>query len=89
MSRLRVSNAASIWLVLCGLSVFSVMQLAKSEWSWAVTVLIVSVAAVKARLVIHHYMEADRARAVWRTLYNVWNVAAAATIIIGYMLAWR
>jgi hypothetical protein len=44
-------------------------------------------AAAKSRLVILHYMEANRAARHWRFLYETWNFAATATIVIGYLVS--
>ena len=75
-----------IWAVLCLLSMVSVVQL-ETGWSRRVaTLLVVVFAATKAHLVIRHFMEASRARPVWRLLYGAWTFAAAATIAIGYLL---
>jgi hypothetical protein len=87
MTKLPVSYAAVLWIILCALSIFSVVQVEEGWWSWLAAVLVIVIAAAKAWLVIHHYMEAKHARPLWRVLYNAWNIVAAATIIAGYLLA--
>ena len=77
---------ATIWAITCVLTVLSVAQVQAGWWRWATPVLVVLIAAVKARLIILHYMEARHARAHWRLLYGAWNSAVAAVIIIGYLL---
>jgi Prokaryotic Cytochrome C oxidase subunit IV len=85
----RWLSPVAVWLYLCALSVLSVAQL-EQHWSrWIVPLLVVVIAALKAQLIIRAYMEAGRARALWRYLYNAWTFAAAATIGIGYLLSLR
>jgi heme/copper-type cytochrome/quinol oxidase subunit 4 len=75
-----------VWVALCGLTVLSVALVEGGAWRGAASVVIVLVAALKSRLVMLHYMEATHAAKHWRFLYEAWNFAAAATIIIGYLL---
>jgi heme/copper-type cytochrome/quinol oxidase subunit 4 len=75
-----------VWCLLCGLTLLSV---ALVEGGWhrsAAPIIIVVIAAVKSRLVILHYMEANRAARHWRFLYETWNFAVTATIVIGYLM---
>jgi heme/copper-type cytochrome/quinol oxidase subunit 4 len=77
------------WVMLIGLTLLSV-ALFESGWLGRMSsVLIVLIAAVKSRLVIIHYMEATRAARHWRFLYETWNFAVSATIVIGYLLGLR
>jgi hypothetical protein len=73
-----------VWLTLCGLTVLSLL-LVEGEWGRAAAP-VVLVAAAKSRLVILHFMEARHARPHWRFLYEAWNFAAAATIILGCLM---
>jgi hypothetical protein len=82
-----LSVPACIWFILCVLTAFSVLQVGEHWWRGLTPLLVIAIAAVKAQLVIHHYMEARRARPLWRVLYLAWNVVAAATIIIGVLAA--
>ena len=88
MRRLLAAPAA-VWLVLCGLSVMAVAQLEEGSSRTIASLLVVLLAAIKARLIIRHYMEAHRARPLWRVLYNAWDFAVAATIGIGYLMSVR
>jgi Prokaryotic Cytochrome C oxidase subunit IV len=81
-----VLSAAAVWLILVVLSVLSVVQISEHWLIWAGPIMVILIAAVKAQLVIHHFMEAHRARPLWRLLYGLWNLAAAMTIIVGYLL---
>jgi len=81
--------AAAIWAALCGLTIVSVMVVEEGWWRWSAPMLVAVIAALKARLVIVHYMEAGRARRLWRVLYAAWIFAAAATIILGYLMGAR
>jgi len=75
--------------MLMGLT-FSSVALFEGGWLGKMSsVLIVLIAAVKSRLVIVYYMEATRAARQWRFLYETWNFAVTATIIIGYLLSVR
>jgi Na+/citrate or Na+/malate symporter len=80
---------AIIWICLCALSIVSVVQLEQGWSHRAAAILVVLIAAMKARLVITHYMEATRARRLWRFLYGAWTFAVAATIAVGYVLSLR
>ena len=76
-----------VWCVLCGLTLLSV-ALVEGGWSRSVaSIIIVLIAATKSRLVILHYMEANRAARHWRFLYETWNFAVTATIVIGYLMS--
>ena len=75
-----------IWVTLMSLTGLSV-ALFEGGWLGRMSsVLIVLIAAVKARLIILYYMEARSAARHWRFLYETWNFAVSATIIIGYLL---
>ena len=76
-----------VWCMLCGLTLLSV-ALVEEGWHRSVaSIIIVLIAAVKSRLVILHYMEANRAARHWRFLYETWNFAVTATIVIGYVMS--
>lgn len=76
-----------VWCVLCALTIVSV-GLSEVEWRGDIlSAVIVLTAAVKSRLVIVHYMEVKRAARHWCVLYEAWNFAAAATIIIGLFMS--
>ncbi len=77
---------AVVWCVLCGLTLLSV-ALVEGGWSRSVaSIAIVLIAVTKSRVIILHYMEANRAARHWRFLYETWNFAVAATIVIGYVM---
>jgi heme/copper-type cytochrome/quinol oxidase subunit 4 len=76
-----------VWCLLCGLTLLSV-ALVEGGWRRSVaSIIIVLIAAMKSRLVILHYMEANRAARQWRFLYETWNFAVTATIVIGYLMS--
>jgi hypothetical protein len=83
------SAPAAVWLILCVLSVMAVVQLEEGWSHRTASLLVVLLAAIKARLIIRHYMEANRARPTWRILYNAWDFAVAATLGIGYWMSIR
>lgn len=81
------SQAAAIWCVLCILTGVSV-TLVENGWLHGGTpILIMLIAAVKSRLIILRYMEANRAAKRWRFLYETWNFTVTAMIIIGYVVS--
>lgn len=75
----------SVWLLLCGLTLLSIVVVETSSWTQASGVAVVVIAALKSRLVIRHYMEAAEAGRRWCQLYELWNFAVAATLIIGFL----
>ena len=78
-----------VWCRLCGLTLLS-LTLIEGGWHRSVaSIIIVLIAAVKSRLVILHYMEANRAARHWRFLYETWNFAITAMIVIGYVMSLR
>jgi hypothetical protein len=83
------SAPAAVWLTLCLLSVVAVVQLEEGRSRTTASLLVVLLAAIKARFIIRYYMEADRARLLWRILYNAWDFAVAATLGIGYWMSIR
>jgi hypothetical protein len=86
MKRPFVAPPVAIWFALCTLTLVSVVLVETSWWRSFAPLLVVLIAAVKSRLIILHYMEAKRARPHWRFLYETWNYAVAATIIIGFLI---
>lgn len=81
------SQATVIWCVLCALTGVSV-SLVEGGWlHGAAPVLIMLIAALKSRLIMLHYMEANRAAKHWRFLYETWNFTITLMIIIGYVMS--
>lgn len=78
-----VLTPSIIWVLLLGLTMSSVGFFEAKWLGPATSMLIVAIAAVKARLVIVHFMEVKRASRHWRWLYDAWIAAAAASIAIG------
>jgi len=78
----RSISPALLWLVLILLSTAS-LGLFEGGWNALLcSSAIVLIAAIKSRLVILHYMEARRVRGHWRFLYETWNFACAALLIV-------
>ena len=75
-----------VWCALCGLTLLSVALMEEGWHRSVASIIIVLIAAVKSRLVILHYMEANRATRHWRFLYETWIFAVTATIVIGYLM---
>jgi heme/copper-type cytochrome/quinol oxidase subunit 4 len=74
-------------MTLIALTGLSVITAEKLPWRDAATITIFVLAAVKAYLVITHYMETDRAPPQWRTLYPLWAGVIGLTLIVGHLLA--
>ena len=64
-----------VWCALCGLTLLSVALMEEGWHRSVASILIVLIAAVKSRLVILHYMEANCALTHWRFLYATWVFA--------------
>jgi Prokaryotic Cytochrome C oxidase subunit IV len=86
IKRLR-NSPALVWCILCGLTVLSVALVEGGRGRAFASIAIMVIAAAKSRLVILHYMEASRAARHWRFLYETWNFAVTATIVIGYLVS--
>lgn len=81
-----VNSPSGIWAVLVALTCLSVALVEEGSPQTA-SIIVIAIAAVKARLVIIHYMEVKYAAKHWQFLYKTWNYAAAATILIGQYMA--
>ena len=78
-------SPAAIWCMLCALTGISV-SLVEGGWlQGAAPILVMLIAALKSRLIIMRYMEANRAAKRWRFLYETWTFTVTAMIIIGYI----
>jgi heme/copper-type cytochrome/quinol oxidase subunit 4 len=80
-------SPTTVWLILIALTGIAVGTAERLAWREAATVAIFVLAAVKAYLVITHYMETDRAPSQWRTLYPLWAGVIGLTLIVGHLLA--
>jgi heme/copper-type cytochrome/quinol oxidase subunit 4 len=80
-------DPTTIWMLLIALTGLSVVTAERLAWREAATVTIFALAAVKAYLVIAHYMETDRAPPQWRALYPLWAGVIGLTLIVGHLLA--
>jgi heme/copper-type cytochrome/quinol oxidase subunit 4 len=80
-------SLTTVWLILIALTGIAVGTAERLAWREAATVTIFALAAVKAYLVITHYMETDRAPPQWRTLYPLWAGVIGLSLIVGHLLA--
>jgi heme/copper-type cytochrome/quinol oxidase subunit 4 len=80
-------SPTTVWLILIALTGIAVGTAKRLAWREAATVTIFALAAVKAYLVITHYMETDRDPPQWRTLYPLWAGVIGLTLIVGHLLA--
>lgn len=89
MSKPAAPRPLAVWLLLMGLTLCSVGLLEGGWLRSTASLVVVLIAAWKSRLVILHFMEASHAPGHWRVFYELWNFAAAATLIIGHLLSLR
>ena len=80
-------DSTTIWMILIALTGIAVFTAERLAWREAATVTIFALAAVKAYLVITHYMETDRAPPQWRVIYPLWAGVIGLTLIVGHLLA--
>lgn len=84
MSTRAVHSAFVIWLALMTLTLLSFALFERQMLASFATLVIVALAAYKARLVVQHFMEVAHAPGHWRILYETWVFVAAAIIAIGH-----
>jgi hypothetical protein len=77
----------AIWCVLCAMTGVSIMLVEGGWFHGASSILIMLITALKSRLIIRRYMEANRAAKHWRFLYETWNFTVTAMIIIAYVVS--
>lgn len=76
-----------IWLALMLATVATTWWLAKDGFSARVgTVAIFLIAAVKARLVLMHFMELGHAPRPWRIVFEIWVLAATGAVLGFYLM---
>jgi membrane protein YdbS with pleckstrin-like domain len=76
-------SAFGLWLLLIGITIISWLFFEGDNAKLLGGTVVVTLAAIKSRLVIVHYMEAKNAPRTWRQLYETWNFSCAALILIG------
>ncbi|VVE57937.1 hypothetical protein PTE30175_05153 [Pandoraea terrae] len=74
------------WATLVSLTALSVFVAEKGWPGTYSSAIIILITTAKSRMVILHYMEARHAPARWRFLYELWNLAAATTFMLGYFM---
>lgn len=77
----------AVWLLLMALTLVSFALFEGRLLASLSTLVIVAIAACKARLVVKHFMEVAHAPGHWRFLYETWVFVAAAIIVIGHYVA--
>jgi heme/copper-type cytochrome/quinol oxidase subunit 4 len=90
MARLSVSSRAAVlswlFLVLATLATSWVAEQHTLNARWAVTIVIVF-AALKARVILLHYMELKHAPLAWRVAFELWGVVASLLMLVGWLLS--
>jgi hypothetical protein len=75
-----------VWLILMLATCATTWWLSKDAFSPVVAALsILSIAAVKARLVLLHFMELKNAPLRWRLLFEAWVLISIATVLGIYL----
>ena len=86
MNVLRYPRPAVVWAILVGMTIIS-FQTAESRLSPRLSALLLfGVAAIKAWLVMLHYMETAHAAPQWQWFYPVWAGGLAVLLMIGHAL---
>jgi hypothetical protein len=82
--RLESLSARNVWLALMLLTALSTVVAETRTLGGASGLMVVGVAALKARMIIIDYMEARRGPGIWLHLYDAW---LAAVTVIGLLIA--
>lgn len=80
----RLSMLMRIWLLLVALTFGSVMVAEELSARLVAIVAIFLIAAVKAELVMDHYMEARKTERHWLILYFIWIIAVTLLLVGGH-----
>ena len=86
MKRASGLTSFAVWLMLCALTLLSMLVIEENH-RWIASIAVVLLAAAKSRLVMVHYMELRRAARHWQLLYQTWIFAVAAAVLIGYFVS--
>ncbi len=84
MAKPSFQSPLAIWLYLMVLTSAAFAICEGKLFASFSTLAIILLAAFKARLVILYFMEARHVPRPWRLLYETWNFAVAAIIVIGH-----
>lgn len=86
MSRLLLSTTSLVWIVLIVATCINIGMADESRPALMAfgAVVIVSVAAIKIRLVIFHFMEIAGAPLPWRLFFDAWLLAVSGAVLHGY-----
>ncbi len=85
LQRLAQSATTKAWLVLCALSVLSVLLAAQSHGAVArlgLTLLVAALAWYKARVLLRHYLEVHRAGTVFSRLLGGFAILAPLGLVV-------
>jgi heme/copper-type cytochrome/quinol oxidase subunit 4 len=81
----RLSPPLRIWLVLAGLTGISLLVAEEIGLRHVAIVGIFLIAAVKAELIIDHYMEARNAERHWPIMYLIWVAVVTLLLVWGHI----
>ena len=73
----------TVWLMLIVLTGGSFAVIEGDLFSFVSPLIVIGIAAYKARLIMVHFMEVKLAARTWRTMYTTWIGIVAGIILIG------
>jgi len=79
-------NATTAWLALIAAALASWAVTENLGAARMATTAVVLIAAIKARLVIRHFMELRAGDLPWRRVFDIWVIVVAAIILGGYWI---
>lgn len=82
----RATAQRNVWIILMGLTLLSFGFAEELGWPRITATAAFIIAAVKADLVIVHYMEVKQAEPNWQPLYRIWTLVIAAALIGAHTL---
>lgn len=81
----RLHTLARVWLALIALTVLSITVAEQLTMRVLAIAAIFVIAAVKAELVMAHFMEICAAERYWLIMYSIWLVVVTMMLVIGHM----
>ena len=79
--------AVTVWLLLILLTIGSFAVIEGGLFAIVAPVIVIGIAAYKARLIMMHFMELKSAPRTWRIMYTTWIGVAATIILVGNYVA--
>jgi heme/copper-type cytochrome/quinol oxidase subunit 4 len=74
-----------VWFLLIVLTLISLLVAEELDWRTVSITGIFAIAAIKAELIIDHFMEARLADRHWLIMYLIWVLAVTALLTVGHL----